>query len=318
MVNQLFGINDTVENYRQYDVIRTINPEIFCDHNQINWNVVAGQRVIGSLGTSDDENRIDFCDFAKAVTGDYLVNTAQLVGDCVGASYEVATEHLNCYEIWSGELQVFHQHFRPWVYGTGRVYIGKGQLRGGDGSITAWQIKAGAVYGILKEGLEGLPKYTKAIAKTWGDSKAALDPWIDHAKDFLVTKSIEINSFDELCDVMIKGKMPVVIASNQGFRMELKQDNKAKKSWFVPSGNWGHQMSILACEKGGSYPGARVHNQWGLNAHPGQLDGPDGTGWVTPEFFNKWVRQGDAICVGIGNFNGWKWGDDDISISPFK
>ena len=81
-IQQLFGIKDTVENYRQYDILRTINPDIFCDHGQINWSMVGALKPFGSIGTSDNENRIDFCDFAKEVTGDYLVNTAQLVGDC--------------------------------------------------------------------------------------------------------------------------------------------------------------------------------------------------------------------------------------------
>lgn len=316
MINQ-FGL-DPKFNFDEFEKIRTIDNSVFIDHDQINWeNISTLKSIKKTVYSSDDTNRIDFCDFAKAVTGDYLPNTPQQDGDCVAASFEVASEHLNCIEIYNGELQVFHQHFRPWLYGIGRVYIGKNQIRGA-GSVTSWQVQGAAKYGVLREGLEGLPRYSASISKLWGSSRSTLDPWKNYAKDFTVQKSITIKNFDQLCDAMIIGKMPVVIASNQGFRMSLKVDKQSGKSWFVPSGSWGHQMSVGAAEKTGRYPGARIHNQWGLNAHPGQLDGPDGTGWVTPEFFNKWVRQTNCVCVAIGNFNAWKWNLDDISVSPFK
>lgn len=315
IVNQFFGVNPE-DNFREYEKFRTIDPTVFLGYEQINWNNVASLTGAPNLYSSNSD-RIDFCDYAKAVTGDYLPNTPQLLGDCVAASYEVVSEHLNCYEIYDGELQVFHQHYRPWLYGAGRVYIGGNKING-DGSLAPWQVKAGATYGVLREGLTGLPKYSKNVGQQWGSSRSVLDQWKDQAKDFLVTNSVDIKSFDQACDAMINGKMPMIIASNQGFRMELNIDRQANKSWFVPSGTWGHQMGILAIEKSGRYPGLRVHNQWGLNAHRGQLDGPDGTGWVTPEFFNKWVKQQWCVCMAIGNFNAWKLDLSDLSISPFK
>lgn len=304
------------------DELRMVDPSVFPDYDGLDWDkIVAGKMLNRTIISSDDTNRIDFCDFAKEITGDYLPNVAQLLGDCVGASTEVASEHLNLVEMCvNRELQVFYQHYRPYIYGIGRVYEGKNRIRG-DGSVASWQVAAIAKHGILRADLEGLPKYSKTSGREWGRSKAILDKWLPFAKDYKVRNAVQVKNFDQLCKVMIDSKMPCVIASNQGFRMDLRKDTQANKSWFVPAGNWSHQMSILACERTGQYPGARVHNQWGEAAHPGQLDGPDGTGWVTPEFFNKWLRRKDAVCFALGNFDAWTIFDeqkDDETLSPFK
>lgn len=235
----------------------------------------------------------------------HLPNIPQELGDCVGASTEMAIEYLQDVEQMEfKDLDVNRSIYRPWLYGAGRVYAGKNRIRG-DGSLLTWQLEAITKIGVLSEDEPGLPPYTTATGREWGSSKAVLDRWIDKAKGQIITEHVMIENFEQAATAIIIHKRPLLIASDQGFNMALKVDRGANKSWFVPSGTWMHQMHGPACDYG-SYPGIFIGNQWGTGAHPGQLDGPDGGGWVPPEFFDRWLRKNDCLCIAIGKFQGWR------------
>lgn len=218
------------------------------------------------------------------------------VHNCVAASAEMALEYLNATEVvLLGELDSYRPIYRPWLYGIGRVYEGKNQLGRGDGSITSWQIAGMKKYGCLYEDIPGLPAYSTQVGRDWGYSKSILDKWAPQAKDYIIEYSIPIGNFEELAKAVIIGKMTVVIASNQGFQMSLKKDTTNKKSWFIPSGTWSHQMHVPAVDYS-AVPSLYVGNQWDESAHSGQLDGPDGGGWTDPEFFDRWAKRATVVA----------------------
>lgn len=285
--------------------------EIFAsqpDHPVIDTRMIDWDGVATAMQTDSDPKgkRFAFWDAVIKLTGKHLPNTNQLLGDCVGASTEMEVEYLLADQIV--RLGTFHQYrpvYRPWLYGAGRVLVGGNRIRG-DGSLISWQYKALTDYGILAEDEPGLPAYSTAVGRQWGSSRSILEKWMPKAAETKVQKYVDIKNFDDLAKSVIVGKMGPCIASSQGFEMKLKHDNTVNKSWFVPSGTWMHQMHIAAVDYDLRNPCCYVGNQWGLNAHPGQLDGPNGGGWVRAEFFDKWVRQSGCYCMAMVGFDAWR------------
>jgi intein/homing endonuclease len=228
------------------------------------------------------------------------------VHNCVGAGTEMELEYMLADQIVrEGRLELYRPIFRPFLYGAGRVLIGGNRIRG-DGSLMSWQMKAIHEIGILAEDEPGLPTYSTAVGREWGSSAAVLNKWVDKAKDQKIEKYIDVKNFDDAAKCTITGKMGLVIASSQGFNMALKHDTTEKCSWFIPSGTWHHLMHIPALDYNMRNPRLYVGNQWGYNAHRGQIDGPDGGGWVRAEFFDKWLRQSGAICCAMINISAWR------------
>ena len=228
------------------------------------------------------------------------------VHNCVGAATEMEVEYLLADQIVRlGNLQQYRPVFRPWLYGAGRVLVGGNRIRG-DGSLISWQYKALTDYGILAEDEPGVPAYSTAVGRQWGSTRSILEKWIPKAAETKVQKYVDIKNFDDLAKSVIVGKMGPCIASSQGFEMKLRHDNAVNKSWFIPSGTWMHQMHIAAVDYDLRNPCCYIGNQWGLNAHPGQLDGPSGGGWVRAEFFDRWVRQSGCYCMAMVGFDAWR------------
>lgn len=272
------------------------------DTRMIDWDGVAT-----AMGTDADPvgKRFAFWDNVIKLTGKHLPNTNQLLGDCVGASTEMAIEYLLADQIVRiGNLQTYRPVYRPWLYGAGRVLVGKNKIRG-DGSLISWQFEAIEKYGVLAEDEPGLPAYSTSVGRSWGSNQSELQPWMDKAAQTKIKKYVAVKSFDDLAKVSIIGKMIACIASTQGFQMQLKHDQAAGCSWFVPSGTWSHQMHIPTVDYNTSRPRCYIGNQWGYNSHPGQIDGPNGGGWVSAEFFDKWVRQSGCYCLALVNFDAW-------------
>jgi len=281
------------------------------DTRMIDWSSVASV-----MGTDSDPKgkRFAFWDAVIKLTGKHLPNTNQLLGDCVAAATEMGIEYLLADQIVrSGNLQQYRPVFRPWLYGAGRVLVGGNRI-GGDGSLISWQYDAITKYGVLAEDEQGLPGYSTSVGRQWGSSKAALNPWIEKAAQTKIEKYVGIKNFDDLAKAVIVGKMFPCIASSQGFQMQLRHDQAAGCSWFVPSGSWAHQMHIPAVDYSASRPRCYIGNQWSYGAHPGQLDGPNGGGWVSAEFFDKWVRQSGCYCLAMVGFDAWRLISPNLSM----
>ncbi len=275
------------------------------DVSMLDWNAIS-QEVHGNTDTNPEGKRFAFWDSVVKLTGKHLPNTNQLLGDCVAAGTEMGIEYLLADEIVrEGDLEAYRPVYRPWIYGIGRVYIGKNRIRG-DGSLLSWQMEGLKEYGVLAEDEVGIPPYSTSTGRQWGSSAAALNPWKEKAASQSIDEFVEITSFADLAKCVIIGHMFPVIASSQGFQMELRHDRTQNCSYFVPSGTWMHLMHIPAVDFRSKNPRLYVGNQWGYSAHRGQLDGPDGGGWVSAEFFDKWVRKSDTSCMAFKKFNAWK------------
>jgi hypothetical protein len=264
-----------------------------------------GKSYMAKADEDPKGKKVCLWEHTKKRTGMYLPNIPQELGDCVGASTEMAIEYLQDVEtVDFRDLDTNRPIYRPWLYGAGRVYAGKNRIRG-DGSLLTWQLEAITKIGVLSEDEPGLPAYTTSTGREWGSSKAVLDKWRDKAAGQIIEDHVIIKNFHEAAVAINIYKRPLLIASDQGFRMELKVDRGANKSWFVPSGTWMHQMHGPGCDYT-THPSIYIGNQWGVNAHPGQLDGPDGGGWIPAEVFDRWLRKADCLCIAIGNFKGWR------------
>lgn len=180
----------------------------------------------------------------------------QLIGDCVAAGAKTATEALSCADILiRGQPERFRPIFVPFYYGTGRVYVGRGQLGNEDGSLGSWMAKAMQAYGALFSDEPGVPDYTAAVAKAWGDPnpKPDLDKWKSFGAKHLVRSAARITTFDEWCDGIANG-YAVTIASNRGF--DMLPDSRG---FHQPKGKWAHQM--MGYGYGPDY--GLILNQWG-------------------------------------------------------
>ncbi len=272
------------------------------DTRMIDWDGIA---TAMHTDANPVGKRYAFWDNVLKLTGKHLPNTNQLLGDCVSASAEMGIEYLLADQIVRiGNLQDYRPVYRPWLYGAGRVLIGKNKIRG-DGSLISWQYEAMQKYGVLAEDEQGLPPYSTSVGRSWGSNQAILQPWIEKAAQTKINKYVDIKNFDDIAKAVIIGKMFPCIASGQGFQMQLKHDTTAGCSWFVPSGSWMHQMHIPAVDYNPQRPRCFIGNQWGYGAHPGQLDGPNGGGWVPADFFDKWVRQSGCHCLAMVGFDAW-------------
>lgn len=294
-----------------YEAFATSPDSPILDMRMIDWDAVA---AANNSDADPKGKRFVFWDSVIKLTGKHLPNTNQLLGDCVGASTEMELEYMLADNIVrSGKLELYRPIFRPWLYGAGRVLIGKNRIRG-DGSLISWQYDACQKFGILAEDEEGLPAYSTSVGRQWGSSEATLRPWIEKAAQNKIEKYIEIKSFEDAAKATIISKLGICIASMQGFDMKLRQDSGNNCSWFVPSGSWSHQLHSGGVDYNMRAPRIFIGNQWGYSAHKGQSDGPDGGGWVSADFFDKWVRQSGCYCLAMVNFNAWRMMAPNLSM----
>jgi hypothetical protein len=195
--------------------------------------------------------------YCLEVEGDHsFVANGYAVHNCVSWGAKHAVEYLQCCDILiRGESEKFRPVFSPYYYGTGRVYVGKGQMGNQDGSLGSWMAAAVKKYGTLWANESGVPPYSGAVAKAYGDPRPEndLDKWLNTAKPFLVKDTVNISTFDQLCDEIASGRA-VTIASGVGFRMTPGRDG-----YHEMSGSWPHQMCIYGY--GPDY--ALICNSWG-------------------------------------------------------
>lgn len=182
------------------------------------------------------------------------------VHNCVSFGAKNAIEYLICTEmLMKGDRETFKPIFPPYLYGTGRVFVGRGQING-DGSLGSWMADAVVQYGTIPSDVEGCPAYSGSIAREWGARPGPPTKFVEIGKNHLVKSAAKINSWDELVTAICNG-YPCTVASNQGFNMEPSRDG-----FHAPSGTWAHQMCIIGIDDESSDPYAVILNSWG-DAH---------------------------------------------------
>ena len=236
--------------------------------------------------------------------------------NCVSFGMKNAMEYLQCCEIlMNKDAEEFKPIFPPYLYGIGRIYIGNGQLGNEDGSLGSWMADAIVKYGIVNTQEDGLPKYSGEVAKLWGgpNGKPYLDKWKSTGQKHLVKSAAPVKNWDQLVAAICNG-YPCTIASNQGFQM--KPDSNG---FHQASGNWGHQMCVIAIDDEYSEPYVIILNNWG-DCHGELFDFnnkeklPVGTLRVKKNVMINMINTGE--CFAISNFDGFK--TQNLSKELFK
>ena len=234
--------------------------------------------------------------------GRFPVNL-QTIGDCVSHGYGKAIENLMAVEILrKGENESFPALCATeWLYGTGRVLVGKGRIGNQDGSLGTWQQKAVREHGTLlrkKYGQHDLTTYSGKRAKDWGYKGLPLD--LETIADEHPVKSTAIvTSYEEARDAIANG-YPVAVCSSQGF--EMKRDGEG---FARPKGKWPHCMYFCAVDDEYKRPGLLCVNSWGENwiDGPKRHDQPNGSFWVDANICTKMLRGQDSFA--LSNFEGY-------------
>jgi hypothetical protein len=243
-------------------------------------------------------------------------NYPQEIGDCVSFGAKNAIEYLMCAEILiKGDREQFTPIFPPYLYGTGRVFIGGGQLGNQDGSSGAWMAQAVIKYGTIPSNTPNCPPYSGSVAKKWGAKPGPSAGFVAVGKTHPVKSAAKVNSWEELVAAIVNG-YPVTISSNQGFTMEA-----AGNGFHQPRGNWAHQMCFIGVDDEYAQPYALILNSWGdahghLKSFDGEDDLPVGVLRVTKSAAEGMIRSGEAFAY--GNFDGFPEQGDALDEKMFK
>jgi hypothetical protein len=252
----------------------------------------------------------------RKVLGQDTKNYPQQIGDCVSFGAKNAVEYLTCCEILlKGEREKFRPVFPPYFYGTGRLYVGGGQMGNEDGSSGTWMAEAVMKYGTLFADESNVPSYSGSVAKTWGGprGKSSLDQFKETAGKFPVKSAAKINSWAELVAAIVNG-YPCTVASNQGFQMEAGSDG-----FHQASGSWSHQMCFIGVDDEYSTPYALILNNWGdvhgrLKSFDGNEDLPVGVLRIKKSVAERMINAGETFAY--SNFDGFP--AQDIAENLFK
>jgi hypothetical protein len=248
--------------------------------------------------------RMMLYDVVRKVLNKDTNNYAQEIGDCVSFGAKNAVEYLMCCEMFlKNEAESWRPIFPPYLYGTSRVFVGKGQISDNeDGSLGSWMADAIMQYGVLAADEPNVPKYAGSVAKKWGGGQGPPQEFVSLAKIHPVKSAAKINSWDDLVKAVCNG-YPCTIASDQGFSMKAGSDG-----YHNPEGNWAHQMCIIGVDDEHNDPYAIILNSWG-DAH-GQLTDfksgetlPVGCIRARKRVIEGIIRQGETFA--FSNFDGF-------------
>ncbi len=283
------------------------------------WNLLKSSPTFKKLSLSvRGSRRMMLYDVTRKVIGEDTRNYAQEIGDCVSFGAKNAIEYLICCEkLLKGDFEQFRPIFPPYLYGTGRIYVGGGQLGNEDGSLGSWMAEAVVKYGVLAADEANVPKYNGSVAKTWGgrSGRSYLDKFVDIAKIHPVRSAAQIESWDDLVNAICNG-YPCTVASNQGFDMEAGSDG-----FHDARGSWAHQMCIVGVDDEYSQPHAIILNSWG-DSH-GRLKDfttgenlPVGVLRVRKSAIESMIRAGETFA--FSNFEGFPDQEVKLQKEMFK
>lgn len=184
-------------------------------------------------------------------------NYPQQIGDCVSFGAKNACEYLICVQAILGVApDMFRPVFPPYLYGTGRVFIG-GDHGYQDGSSGTWMAAAVQKYGVLAADEQGVPAYAGKVAKAWGGGQGPPQEFVKLATPHPVKSAAKINSWNDLVAAITNG-YPCTVASNQGFAMQADSSG-----FHRAEGEWSHQMCIIGVDNSYKDPYAIILNSWG-------------------------------------------------------
>jgi hypothetical protein len=235
------------------------------------FNLLSSKGVITKFsGFASRPKTVFLYRYVRKVLGKDIPNVPQEIGDCVSQGAKHATEMLTCTQtlgqaaisatpekVIAQARLVWRPVFAPYYYGSGRIYVGNGQMGNGDGSFGSWQAAAVMQYGTLFADEQGVPAYNGQVAQQFGTNRRVLDQWLPTAKNYLVKSAAKINNLSQLKDALASG-YPVTTASNIGYSMQPGRDG-----FHIQNDNWGHQMCIAGYEEEYDEEYYLIMNSWG-------------------------------------------------------
>jgi len=248
-------------------------------------------------------------DAVKAVSGpdkpkgEHFDNIPQEIGDCVSFSFTTAVNYLLAVQQSQNGRHELHRAYPPYSYGASRIWIGKGKVGGGDGSIVAWAVQSAMTddIGILAFDDPNVPPYSGAIAKQWG-ARGPPAAFKTVAGKRVVKSASPVRSGIEARDAICNG-YPVPFGAMFGSTDIKPRDGRMVARWNT---RWAHAMCLVAYD--GSAGAGKEYfyclNSWGENAHPDPMQGePPGGFWISFNDVNRICREGDAWA--ISNLDGF-------------
>lgn len=262
------------------------------------WQAIGSQfptfTVFGDTAATATVEYMPLFEITRKVLGKDPINYAQAVGDCVSWGARNVVNTLAAQEIFAGDAEEWRDVYPPYFYGTGRVLVGRGQLGRGDGSLGSWQAKAVELYGAIPADGEGVPAYSGAIARQWGNSGPP-QQFVAQGKKNLIQTTARVFSAEEGADAIVNGH-PFTIACNQGFEYKARSDG-----FHWPSGTWAHQMAVICVDRRARDPYFGVLNSWG-DVHGVIQDFHTNTAWpkgmlrVRWEVMDRMLRTGEGFA----------------------
>jgi hypothetical protein len=241
--------------------------------------------------------RMMLWEVGRKIIGKDTPNYAQEIGDCVSFGAKNAINYVQYFPMANGERKTFKEVYPPYLYGTGRVFIGKRQLGRGDGSLGVWQAKAVMEYGTIPVDTPNCPSYSGRVAKDWGYNGPP-DSLVQVGKTYIVKSAALVQTWEDVIQAVTNG-YPVTIASNIGFDMSPRSDG-----FNHHSTSWAHQMCIIGVDAGDDKVPAHacIINSWGEDAHGTIKDFRTGENWpagtlrVTPGDVKKILADRDSFA----------------------
>lgn len=262
--------------------------------------------IITSKTRDSKGKKLMLYEVVRKLLGRDTDNYPQEIGDCVSFGAKNAVEYLMASErLMKGDREKWSPVFPPYLYGTGRVFIGRGRLNGSDGSLGSWMADAVIKYGVLRSDFEGVPKYSGRVASKWGDSPGPDKKFVEEGKLHPVRSAALIKSWDELVEAIVNG-YPCTTASDIGYSMTPSSDGFHRQN-----DSWAHQMCVIGVDDGyknGNEPYAIILNSWG-DSHGTLKDFdtgetlPAGVLRVRRKDMEKHIRQEETFAY--SNFDGF-------------
>lgn len=261
-------------------------------------------QLIGDAAAEDNSKKnIRLWDAVLQLRGEHLPNVPQQIGDCVSWGAANAVNYLQAVQIIRGPPAEFHPAYPPWIYGAGRVWVGKshGSNFRGDGLVGAYAAEALQNYGCLRADHPKCPPYDGATARQWGASGPP--EWAKEvAKANLVQSIAQVQSAREAMDSIAGAHCPVTIASSWWGTTDIPVVNGRRVAKRTTA--WAHQQCLIAYDGSGAEPLFYCLNSWGPNAHPAPLQGePPGGYWIRWRDVDRICSEGDSWA--ISSFDGF-------------
>ena len=217
------------------------------------------------------------------------------VGCCVGTGYKHGVDALLAVQRQVGLPEEWKPVSVEVIYAGSRVEVGGGRISG-DGSVGAWAARWCRDWGVVSMEVHGrhdLREFLPRRAREWGRREVGVPDDLEPiAKRHPVRSTALVRTWADVERAVRQG-YPVVVCSDQGFRMERDSTGRAR-----PQGQWMHCMVVLGVRT--QPAGAFILNSWGDQAHTGPrvpADMPPAGFWADAAVVHRMVGQGDSFAL---------------------